>query len=802
MSRITEQQLKHNDCGISSAKILYDLHGIPVDREFIADNIFLSESGSSLQDIKQFFSDNGFETSFNLLDVHTLKSQPEKIKAMLPCIISVKSRSGLHFVVIKEIKNKKYVVIDPAHGQVIRWTHAELFNKVHLASVNYDLVSNSHVIDQLINTELFEYEIDRQKLSESPAMVMNKLTYFSYLKDNFGFLDSDSEKEFLLDLLFNQDINFLPKQFRSVKIKEEKLKLKVPVVLTVKKHQNIKTPNQEFYSHKNPYRRLYGEMKPYHRLWFMYITTAILVSFFSQFTLFKSQILIDHILPDKDLNLLLVFALGLFLFKIFNLLINIYKKYISIHLSNIFDNYFLTGFVEKLNFFPIHYIQTFSKGDLTERVKDSLKIKTFFIKFFTSVLLDTFVSLAALAFLFAIHWQATLVVILILSLFVVWFHVITPYIRSNENRRFLEKSRLFSLLFENIEGLQVIKSFRIELAFLQRVVPSIRSILNVQKRVRYVSLVNSVVVNLIVVTSTIGITYFLTRSSILYQTVSVGQIITFLAFTGQIFSAVKDLLEQSLDIQENEIILQRYFDFGNTEKHLPNQTKSGIYLEEINSIEFRNVGFHYIPQKPIFTDLNLKIEKGDRILLEGKNGAGKSTICKVLALLYDPHQGDVLINGEKSGYFRQGSLRKKILLISNEDIVFNDTLEYNINFDYDIDTSKALELAKELGFYEFINEKSEGFDFLVNEQGKNLSTGQRKKVLLMRAFMSNAQMIILDETLSGIDRVSREKIEKFINRQRDRTFIMISHEPLEHIEFNKTLSLSDGTIQQLQLQYS
>lgn len=801
MARITEQQLKHNDCGISSVKILYDLHGIPVDREFVADNIFLSESGSSLQDIKQFFSEQGFESNFNLLDVHTLKTQPEKIKAMLPCIISVKSKSGLHFVVIKEIKNKKYVIIDPAHGQVIRWSHAELFKKVHLASVNYDLVSNSLVIEQMIQNELSEYEVDPLELTESPGIIMNKLTYFSYLKDNYGFADQNSEKEFLLDLLHNQDINFLPKQFRSVKIKQDKLRLKVPVVLTVKKLQDIKTPNQENYTHNNPYRRLFDEMKPYHKLWFMYISTAVLVSFFSQFTLFKSQILIDHILPDKDLNLLLVFALGLFLFKIFNLLIRIYKKYISIHLSNIFDNYFLTGFVEKLNYYPIHYIQTFSKGDLSERVKDSLKIKTFFIKFFTTILLDTFVSFAALAFMFAIHWQATLAVVFILSLFVVWFFVITPYIRSNENRRFLEKSRLFSLLFENIEGLQVIKSFRIEVAFLQRVVPSIRSILNVQKRVRYVSLVNSVVVNLIVVTATIGITYFLTRSSILYQSVSVGQIITFLAFTGQIFSAVKDLLEQSLDIQENEIILRRYFDFGNTERHLPHQTKSGIALKDIDSIEFRNVGFHYLPQKPIFTDLNLKIDKGEKILLEGRNGAGKSTICKVLALLYDPHQGDVFINGEKSGFYRQGSLRKRILLVSNEDIVFNDTLEYNINFDYNIDTSKALDLAKELGFYEFINEKSEGFDFLINEQGKNLSTGQRKKVLLMRAFMSNAQMIILDETLSGIDRASREKIEKFINKQNDRTFIVISHEPLEHIEFNKTLYLSDGTIEQLQLQY-
>jgi ATP-binding cassette, subfamily B, bacterial HlyB/CyaB len=802
MVRMTEQQLKHNDCGISAAKILYNLHGVPVRREFIADNIFLGESGSSLQDIKHFFSEQGFETAFNLLDIHTLKSHPEKIKSMLPCIISVKSSSGLHFVVIKKIKNNVYHIINPAQGQEERWSHSEIFNKAHLASVYFDLISSSQLIDQLLKKELFDYGLDPQDLKENPAVLMNKMTYFSYLKDNYGFLDKKSEREFLMDLLLNQQINFLPKQFRSVKIREEKLKLNVPVVLTVKNNKQTKSPNLENYPNSNVYRRLYDELKPYHNLWFIYITTAILVSFFTQFTLFKSQILIDHILPDKDLNLLLVFALGLFLFKAFNLLINIYKRYISIHLSNIFDNYFLTGFVEKLNYFPIQYIQTFSKGDLTERVKDSLKIKTFFIRFFTSVMLDTFVSLAALVFLFAIHWKATLVVVFILSLFVGWFYVITPYIRSNENRRFREKSKLFSLLFENIEGLQVIKSFRLEVAFLQRVVPSIRNILNVQKRVRYVGLVNSVVTNFIIITSTTGLIYFLTRNSIVYESVSVGQIITFLAFTAQIFTAVRDLLEQSMDIQENEIILQRYFDFGNTESHRPDVGTGGIHLKDIEAIEFRNVGFHYVPQKPVFSDLNIKIEKGDRIFLEGKNGAGKSTICKVLSMLYSPQSGDVLINGEKSGFFRQSSLRKRILLVSNEDSVFNDTLEYNISFDYEIDTGLALNLAKELGFYDFINEKSEGFDFLINEQGKNLSTGQRKKVLLMRAFMSDAQLIILDETLSGIDRASREKIENYINKQQDRTFILISHEPLEYIDFNKKLYLNDGTVQQLQLQYS
>src|SRR3712207_3263053 len=105
---------------------------------------------------------------------------------------------------------------------------------------------------------------------------------------------------------------------------------------------------------------------------------------------------------------------------------------------------------------------------------------------------------------------------------------------------------------------------------------------------------------------------------------------------------------------------------------------SKIRSVEIQTVTFRNVGFHYIPQRPVFTNLNIVINKGEIIKLEGSNGVGKSTFCKLLSLLYPPNEGEILINNEKFSFYNTGSLRKKILLVSNEDIVFNNTLGYNM----------------------------------------------------------------------------------------------------------------------------
>ncbi|MDQ3276826.1 MAG: ATP-binding cassette domain-containing protein [Bacteroidota bacterium] len=806
MSKRIEQQLKHNDCGITAVKIVYNLHQIPVNRSFIEDNIYLTESGSSLQDIKAFFDQQQFETELNLLDLNTLKFKPEKLQSFLPCILPIRSRQGQHYVVIQHVRRKKMQVLDPATGQTFLWGWSELMNKAYTGTANYDLASSSKLLKQVIREELSAYGIEPERVeSQDDADVVNKLTYFSYLQENFGFANNHAERNFLEDLLFNQQLNLLPKQFRTLKYGKDKLRVSAPVVLTVKPTEALTQPIQGGQTAVKPvsgYMRLVREMKSYHKLWGIYIGSAIFAALIGQVTIFSNQILIDNILPGYNLNLLVLFAIGLGIFRLFDLVLSLYKSYIAIHLANIFDSYFLTSFVEKLNTYSIRYIHTFSRGDLTERIKDSLKLKTFFIRFFTRILIDGFVALYSIGILFLLNWKIALIVVAILVLFIIWFKIITPYIRENEQRRFLEKSSLFSSLFENIDGLQVIKSFRMEGVFMQRLAPRIKNILNIQKRVRYVSLVNSAVINFIMILAIITIIVLLSRNAILFHSISMGQIITFIALSRQVFSSISSVLDENLDLQENEIILNRYFGFRQPDDQ-PRVAKAfhaPIKTFSIEQIEFRNVAFHYIPQQPVFTNLNLTINRGDKIRLEGGNGAGKSTFCKVLSLLYTPDAGDILINGEKHQFYKTSALRKKILLVSNEDMLFNDTLGYNMTFDYNSSTGDVLALAKEIGLYDFIAEKAEGLDYIVNEGGKNLSTGQRKKILLMRALLSHAELLILDETLSGIDKESKEKIEQYLNSVTDRSFIIISHEPMDGIEFTKTVKMQHGNLEQLHYQ--
>lgn len=797
----SNQQLKYNDCGISAVKSIFNYYKMNIEREYITAKIPLDANGARLQDIKLFFEEHNFKAAYNFIDLNTLKFDTTRLELFLPCIVPVKHSSGLHYVVVYGVDGKKLLVLDPAEASKTKWTATEFMQKAHVNTVQYDMLNSKQALQQIIKDELNAYNFQPNGIAqEDETIIINKLTYFSYLKENYGFASQEKEAKFLKDLLYNLQLNTIPSEFRALQSSGNTLTIKTPVVLTVKKNsddsfKNVSAPQAEI-KKPNVYIQLFREMHRHKKLWYIYIFAALFAAFITQLLVFTNQILIDNVLPRYDISMIVLFAVGFALFKVFELTLRIYKSFIAIQLSNIFDTHFLTSFVKKLNCFPIRYIHSFNRGDLTERMKDSLMLKTFFTRFFTSVLTDSIISVYSLVILFIINWKISLIILAIMVLFVIWFKLITPGIKENEKRRYMQKSGLFSNVLENIDGLQVIKSFNLEYLFQQRIQPSVEGMMKVQKKVRYINLLNSSVIDLIIIIASALIIGFLSVGSVNDQSVSVGQIITFIALSGRIFSSLMSIMEDNLELQENQIILKRFLDFDVAQSaHHNTSTKENTIKDfRLKHIRFENVGFEYVPQKPVLKDFSLCISAGEKIKLEGGNGAGKSTFCKILSMLYVPVTGNVYINNEKSVFFNQSSLRKKILLISNDDILFNDTLAFNIAFNRSFNASKILELAQQIGFHDFISKNAEGFDYIITEGGKNLSTGQRKKILLLRALLSEAELIIIDEVLSGIDTESKEKIENFINKQTQHSFIIISHEPVDRIKFDKTIRLVNGNV--------
>ena len=791
-----DTQLKSNDCGISAVKTIFNIFSTNIDRKYIENNIPLEEKGSRLSDLKDFFNTHGFVANYKLLDINYIQGNSKSLTDLFPFILPVQNSNGLHYVVVTELKNNKLKILDPSKGSEYFLTIQELKKKSHYNKTSWNFAETDEKIIAICSQELDNYNINiYAELEKTDSITLfNKLTYFSYLKENFGFKDIETEKSFLIDLLNNQEIGIVPKHFRTLKYNNDKVKITAPLILTVKPKEtkeNIDFPKDE---NKSLYWQLFKQLGQYKQLWYIYIFAALFSASTTQLAVFTNQILIDEILPSYNLGMLIMFAIGLGIYKLFDLGTSIYKAFVGIHLGNVLDKYFLNTFDGKINSFSLPYIHSYKKGDLVERISDAIKLKTFFLRFFTNLLIDVFVSFYSLIILFYINWKLTFIVVGVMILFYLWFKYITPTLKQNERLRYVKKAEFLSKMIEKVEGIQVIKSFKIEYFHSTKISKSINEYLKIQLKNGYIDLINKVVVALIIIVSSIIILYYITNDAMINQLITLGQIVTFISLSGRIFSSLKGILDENLTLQENEVILKRFLDFDE-EKLASNE--HGIKEFNIEKFEIQNLSFGYFTNDLILKNISLPINKGNKIKIEGNNGSGKSTLSKILTALYTPTAGNILINDTNKNFYNSEQIKNKILLVSNEDILFNDTILENICLGKDISTKRILEYAKKIDFYDFIASKDEGLEYIINENGKNLSTGQRKKILFLRAFFSSAEIIILDEVLSGMDNESRTKVENWIDEIRDVTFIIISHEPITNINFSQKYKIANGELFEL-----
>lgn len=789
----TDPQLKSNDCGISSIKTIFTLYEKDISRKYIEQKVPIAQNGSRLSDIKTFFNKNGFDANFKLLDSNYIHGNLKKMETLFPFILPIQDHKGLHYIVVNGLKNEKLKIYDPRKGRSYYLSLQEIKKIAHFTENHWDLAETEDKIKALCTQELAAHQIDIEKslLENDTASLFNKLTYFSYLKDNFGFKDTTAEKNFLDDLLKNQEIATVPNHFRTLKFKKDKLKNTSPLILVVKpntKNEEASFPKEE---NTNLYWSLFKQLGNFKKLWYIYIFAALFSASTAQFAVFTNQILIDKILPSYNLNTLVLFAIGLGVYKVFDIVTTIYKSFVGIHLGNILDHYFLFSFDKKINDSSLSYIHSYKKGDLMERISDALKLKSFFLKFFTSILVDVFISVYSLVVLFLIDKKLTLVVVAVMILFYLWFTFITPYLKQNERIRYIRKADFLSKMMEKIEGIQVIKSFKIEKFHSNKIFASINDYLKVQLKNGYIDLINKIVLSVIVITSSVFIMINLTQSAMVSQLITLGQIVTFIALSSKIFSSLKSILEDNLSLQENEVILKRYLDFD--EQSDP-KSKKGISEFQIENMELQNLNYGYFPNEHILKNINLQLNKNEKIKIEGLNGSGKSTLSKILTTLYAPHSGTMLINHSDRKFYNEEVMKDKILLVTTDDILFNDTIYNNIALGQEIPIAEIINKSKLINFYDFIASKEEGLDYLISENGKNFSTGQRKKLLLLRVLFSNAEIIILDEVLSGMDLESRHKVENVINNDTTKTYIIISHEPITNINFSKKYKIHDGEL--------
>ncbi|MDR9502318.1 MAG: ABC transporter ATP-binding protein [Desulfurivibrionaceae bacterium] len=254
-----------------------------------------------------------------------------------------------------------------------------------------------------------------------------------------------------------------------------------------------------------------------------------------------------------------------------------------------------------------------------------------------------------------------------------------------------------------------------------------------------------------------------------------GDLFSALGAVAMVFSPIKNLGNSYSVFQEIRAAVDRLSWLDEMEVEKSGDQPLPSFHEEIR---FQNVCHRYQPEgELILRDINLTIKKGDVLAIVGSSGAGKTSLIDLLPRFYDPEEGAILIDGHNIKDIRLVDLRRQIGLVSQDVMLFNDTVRANISFGNPATSDEEIEKAARLSFaHDFIAGLPAGYETLLGERGLNLSGGQRQRLAIARAILKNPPILILDEATSALDAVSEQLVQKALEQlMQDRTTIVVAH---------------------------
>jgi subfamily B ATP-binding cassette protein MsbA len=252
--------------------------------------------------------------------------------------------------------------------------------------------------------------------------------------------------------------------------------------------------------------------------------------------------------------------------------------------------------------------------------------------------------------------------------------------------------------------------------------------------------------------------------------------ITYLAIYASMIQPAKNFSNGITSIQKGTIAAQRIFGIIDTQPAVVNKPDAKKLEHFKDSIEYKNVSFAY-DRDHVLKNINLKIEKGKTIALIGPSGGGKSTFADLVPRFYDPSQGEVLIDGVSLRDYDIESLRKHMGVVTQESILFNDTIFNNIAFGMEnVSEERVIDAAKVANAHDFIMQTENGYNTFIGERGSKLSGGQRQRIAIARAVLKNPPILILDEATSALDSESEKLVQDALTKlMQNRTSIVIAH---------------------------
>jgi len=446
---------------------------------------------------------------------------------------------------------------------------------------------------------------------------------------------------------------------------------------------------------------------------------------------------------------------------------------------------------------PLAYFTNERTGELISRITNDVSIINGGVSAaFVTLIREPLLIVVFLGIAVTLSWKLTVISILVFPFSLV---IISAIALRLHRERGISQERLADItavLQETISGVKVVKAFGMEefenKKFVRQTGRYFSSLIKIS-RIRDLAPPTT---ELLSIAAGAVIIWFGGTQILVEHSLNASEFLSFLFIIFQIMPPVKELTNVNNRIQEASAAAKRIFQILDTKPSITSRVDAVVLKEFASSVEFKNMCFAYNGNAEVLHDINLIIRKGEVVAIVGPSGSGKTTMVDLIPRFYEPASGSILIDGVELRDLEVKSLRGKIGIVTQETILFNDTVRNNIAYGLeDCPIERIAAAAKAANAHDFIMAMPQQYDSMIGERGVKLSGGERQRLSLARAILKNPPILILDEATSALDTESEILVQEAIDHlMAGRTSIVIAHRLSTIQHADRIVVLDQGSI--------
>ncbi len=542
--------------------------------------------------------------------------------------------------------------------------------------------------------------------------------------------------------------------------------------------------------------RLYVVIEPFKGKLLIAVIAMILVAAFSGAQAYLIKPLLDKVLIGKSMDLLkilTVVVMAVFFFKgVFYYLYNYLLEFIG---QSVIKN-LRTQIFEHVHSQPLSFFSSMPTGTLISRVIADVNLMQGAVSnALVSILRDIFQVAIFLGIIFYMNWRLALLTFAILPLSFMSIVFFGRKFRKLSTSSQEETAKVSNILHETITGNRIVKAFGMEQYENKRFQRQVQKLFNIViKDAKYRSLQHPYME--FIGGIAIACIIWFGGNEIIKGNSTPGDFFSFLTALIMAYDPVKGVSRINSTIQQGMAAATRVFSLLDVEPAITDKENALELPPFKNTIHFKDVSFRYDNEDEVLKTINLEIEKGEALAIVGPSGSGKTTLTNLIPRFFEISQGSICIDGHDLRDITMRSLRNQIAIVTQQTILFNDTVRNNIAYGDLQRSDEEIRMAADAAHaLKFIEKLPQGFDTVIGEGGTRLSGGERQRISISRALLKNAPILILDEATSALDTESEREVQKALeNLMKNRTTVVIAHRLSTITNADRIIVVKDGNI--------